>query len=112
MATQNKPAARPRVVPPFQGVNPPEGVGAPPPPPPRPTNDLTPTAEAMRRAAEIEREREMQEAMDRAAEISRRSSMGTLKEKPVKKAKGGTVSSASKRADGCAMRGKTKGRLV
>jgi hypothetical protein len=27
---------------------------------------------------------------------------------PVKKAKGGTVSSASKRADGCAIRGKTR----
>ena len=26
--------------------------------------------------------------------------------------KGGSVSSASKRADGCAMRGKTKGRMV
>ena len=26
--------------------------------------------------------------------------------------KGGTVSSASKRADGCAIRGKTKGRMV
>jgi hypothetical protein len=26
--------------------------------------------------------------------------------------KGGVVSSASKRADGCAMRGKTKGRMV
>ena len=31
---------------------------------------------------------------------------------PVKKAKGGKVSSASKRADGCAQRGKTKGRMV
>ena len=31
---------------------------------------------------------------------------------PVKKAKGGTVSSASKRADGCATKGKTKGRFV
>jgi hypothetical protein len=32
---------------------------------------------------------------------------------PVKKAKGGSVhSSASKRADGCAIRGKTKGRFV
>jgi len=31
---------------------------------------------------------------------------------PVKKAKGGTVSSASKRADGCAIKGKTKGRMV
>ena len=34
-------------------------------------------------------------------------------EKPVKKmAKGGSVSSASSRADGCAQRGKTKGRMV
>ena len=30
----------------------------------------------------------------------------------VKKAKGGTVGSASKRADGCAQRGKTRGRMV
>lgn len=39
---------------------------------------------------------------------------GPLPEKkPAKKyAKGGSVSSASKRADGCAMKGKTKGRLV
>ena len=34
------------------------------------------------------------------------------KSEPVKKAKGGKVSSASKRADGCAIRGKTKGRIV
>lgn len=35
-----------------------------------------------------------------------------MKEKPVKKmAKGGSVS-ASRRADGCAQRGKTKGRMV
>lgn len=32
--------------------------------------------------------------------------------RPVKKAKGGMVSSASKRADGCAIKGKTKGRMV
>lgn len=32
--------------------------------------------------------------------------------KPVKKAKGGSISSASARADGCAIRGKTKGRMV
>ena len=31
---------------------------------------------------------------------------------PVKKAAGGTISSASKRADGCAIKGKTKGRMV
>jgi len=30
----------------------------------------------------------------------------------VKKAKGGMVSSASKRADGCAVKGKTKGRMI
>ena len=30
----------------------------------------------------------------------------------VKKASGGSVSSASKRADGCAIKGKTKGRIV
>ena len=40
--------------------------------------------------------------------------MGETKEgkKIVKKAKGGSVSSASKRADGIAQRGKTKGRFV
>ena len=40
--------------------------------------------------------------------------MGPLPEKkPAKKyAKGGSVSSASKRADGCATKGKTKGRIV
>ena len=32
--------------------------------------------------------------------------------KPVKKAKGGMISSASKRADGCAVKGKTRGRIV
>jgi hypothetical protein len=34
------------------------------------------------------------------------------KSKPIKKAKGGKVSSASKRADGCCVKGKTKGRMV
>ena len=31
---------------------------------------------------------------------------------PIKKAKGGMIGSASKRADGCAVKGKTKGRMV
>jgi len=31
---------------------------------------------------------------------------------PVKKAKGGMVGSASKRADGCATKGKTRGKIV
>lgn len=34
------------------------------------------------------------------------------KEELVKKRTGGSVSSASKRADGCASRGKTRGRMV
>ena len=34
------------------------------------------------------------------------------KSEPEKKRSGGTVGSASKRADGCAQRGKTKGRIV
>ena len=34
------------------------------------------------------------------------------KQKPKYMKKGGTVSSASSRADGCAQRGKTKGRFV
>jgi len=44
-----------------------------------------------------------------AAEI-KRETRGTVTEG--KYAKGGSVSSASKRADGCAQRGKTKGRMV
>ena len=36
----------------------------------------------------------------------------TASKKLPKMAKGGSVKSASKRADGCAMRGKTKGRMV
>ena len=37
-----------------------------------------------------------------------------IKNKPVEKAKGGSIkaSSASKRADGCAVKGKTRGRIV
>jgi hypothetical protein len=37
---------------------------------------------------------------------------GQVKKKTAKKASGGSVSSASKRGDGCAQRGKTKGRMV
>jgi hypothetical protein len=36
----------------------------------------------------------------------------TKSSKTVKKAKGGMVGSASKRADGCAQRGKTRGKMV
>jgi hypothetical protein len=40
-----------------------------------------------------------------------RAKAATVK-KPIKKAQGGKVSSASSRADGCAIKGKTKGRFV
>ena len=49
-----------------------------------------------------EQNKAAQERMDRAKE----------KQEPVKKAKGGMISSASKRADGIAIKGKTKGRIV
>ena len=44
----------------------------------------------------------------------RREATKVVKEtpQPIKKSKGGSVSSASKRADGCATKGKTKGRFV
>lgn len=99
---------KPKVVGPFEGVNPPDDVGAPPASVPKPpVNELTPSPEMMRK---MDAEAELQKLRDesgKAAEISRRSAMGTLK-----RAKGGSVSSASKRADGCAQRGKTKGRFV
>lgn len=55
---------------------------------------------AMRRAAAAAR-------AERAAEAKE-----AMKKPPVKKNKGGSISSASKRADGCATKGKTKGRFV
>jgi len=42
----------------------------------------------------------------------KRSKAATEAEKEVKMKKGGAVSSASKRADGCAIRGKTRGRNI
>jgi hypothetical protein len=67
--------------------------------------DMTPTREQearMRRQVEDDR---MLRDMEKAYESSRRS-MGS------RYAQGGSVSSASKRADGCAQRGKTKGRII
>jgi hypothetical protein len=105
---------KPRVVGPFESVNPPimgedekkarEVRPAPPPP------SNIPSPAVQRRMEEQVRDEEMAEQMDRAEEISRRSSLGTYK--PEKKAKGGMVGSASKRADGCATRGKTRGKMV
>ncbi len=61
--------------------------------------------------AQMRREREYQQidaAEKRAAETAptTRRTMGNMF------AKGGKVGSASKRADGCAQRGKTKGRMI
>jgi hypothetical protein len=56
-----------------------------------------------------------EEAMEAARSYGRlyKEGMGMKKGGKVKKMKkGGTVSSASKRADGCAVKGKTKGRFV
>lgn len=110
--TKPKPRARPRPLGPFEAATPPVEVEQnrvmrrPPPPPP----SNIPSPAVQRRLEEEMRDRQMMEDMDRAADISRRSSMGTYKEE--RKAKGGMVSSASKRADGCAQRGKTRGKFI
>ena len=68
--------------------------------------DLTPTPEQTRRmmeqVEEEKRQTRMNKAYDEAAPRSMRLGF----------AAGGSVSSASKRADGCAQRGKTKGRII
>lgn len=51
-------------------------------------------------------------AMRRAAAAARAERAAAMKKPPVKKNMGGSISSASKRADGCATKGKTKGRFV
>jgi len=68
--------------------------------------------EAMQREAPDDYVR--QQNIDRAAQAGREAEAEVKREMrgTVKKAKGGKVSSASKRADGCAQRGKTKGRIV
>jgi hypothetical protein len=60
----------------------------------------------------------MQEAADAAMRAKEamapttKTEMGKKKGGCVKMAKGGSVGSASKRADGCAVRGKTRGKMV
>lgn len=73
--------------------------------------NMTPTPEAERRMREQLEDAQMMEGMGRAAREAPARSMGTFN--PTKRyAKGGSVSSASKRADGCATKGKTKGRFI
>ena len=53
------------------------------------------------------------ELLDRLGIRQEKEYEGKSKEElQVKKAKGGKISSASKRADGCAIRGKTRGKIV
>jgi hypothetical protein len=69
--------------------------------------------EKERAAAQAKLDARDQKAKDKAKALMD-FGLGILKDvkEPVKKAKGGMISSASKRADGCAVRGKTRGRMV
>jgi hypothetical protein len=55
---------------------------------------------------------EINKSLDGNASTRTRLNMGKLPEKAANMKKGGMVGSASKRADGCAIKGKTKGRIV
>jgi hypothetical protein len=70
----------------------------------RADQNMIPTLEQQERMRRQKEESDMDTATDKAAQDAPRRSMGL--------AKGGSVSSASSRADGCAQRGKTKGRFV
>jgi hypothetical protein len=60
-----------------------------------------------------ENEREFSEAVKRNKSVDRKKDSGdTTNPMGDKYRKGGMVSSASKRADGCAVKGKTRGRIV
>ena len=59
-------------------------------------------------ASELYTPKQVREAYERDPDFFEKAK----NKKTVKKAKGGTVSSASKRADGCAVRGKTKCKMV
>jgi len=65
-----------------------------------------PSKEAQQAAADEAMRRKEEKVQTTKTEI------GKKKGGCVKMAKGGSVSSASKRADGCAQRGKTRGKLV
>jgi hypothetical protein len=77
-------------------------------PAPAPTDLGKPTPEEEARMRAQVEDAKAQEKMSEAYNAAAPRSMGTYKE-PVKKAKGGTASS---RADGCAQRGKTRGKFV
>lgn len=61
--------------------------------------------------AQGKQDRLAREAMERAEKYAPGMSLD-MPDEPVKMKKGGSVSSASKRADGCAVKGKTKGKII
>ena len=65
-----------------------------------------------RRAQSTAEQNEMRKPDAFDAEFDDMRSKAEALKKPIKKAKGGTVSSASKRGDGIAQRGKTRGKFV
>ncbi len=108
-----KPPQRARLLQPVMEDEFQRGKEAGPVPRPMPKRDeMVPTPEEerrMRRQVEDEKElRRMEEQYNRAAPDSMKAKGGKVKGY----AEGGSVSSASKRADGCAERGKTKGRFI
>ena len=108
MADKSKPKTKPkpRVVGPFESPNPPE-MGADEiaarQPRPAPVEPTTPSAEVLRKLEEERRQAQERKAMERAYNQSLTNP---------DYAKGGMVGSASKRADGCAQRGKTRGKYL
>jgi hypothetical protein len=60
----------------------------------------------------LEKMREMDEKSPDTAQAKVNRLLGRKKGGAIKMASGGKVSSASKRADGCAIKGKTRGRIV
>ena len=70
--------------------------------------------EKARKAFEADRTAENKAPKEAVKSIykSIRGALGLDKKEPTKKAKGGKVGSASKRADGIASKGKTRGRMI
>ena len=108
MAEKSKPTPKPKpkVVGPFEAVTPPE-MGADEiaarQPRSAPVESTVPSAEVQRKLEEEKRQAQERKAMERAYNRSLTNP---------DYAKGGMVGSASKRADGCAQRGKTRGKYL